>query len=154
MVFPCGNLPLPCRPFPFDPSAQALPTCIPDCHLVRTVIPCLPSYDSLGDFHCRTNQVLASFASMISRSAITEGFGRSQRCLSSFPAYSLKAGYTARSTRFCAPPCRFLPDSYAKRLPKREFSTSSHKVQVSTETGSYAPCHWSAPGILNPQHPP
>ena len=26
--------------------------------------------------------------------------------------------------------------------------------QVSTEVGSYTPCHWSAPGILNPQHPP
>ena len=26
--------------------------------------------------------------------------------------------------------------------------------EVSTETGSYAPCHWNAPGILNPQHPP
>ena len=28
------------------------------------------------------------------------------------------------------------------------------QYQVSTETGSYAPCRWSAPGILNPQHPP
>ena len=26
--------------------------------------------------------------------------------------------------------------------------------RVSAETGSYTPCHWSAPGILNPQHPP
>ena len=26
--------------------------------------------------------------------------------------------------------------------------------QVSTEVGSYAPCHWNAPEILNPQHPP
>ena len=34
------------------------------------------------------------------------------------------------------------------------FYPSSHKVQVSTETGSYAPCHCRAPGILNPQHPP
>ena len=70
MVFPCGNLPLPHRPFPFDPSAQALPTCIPDCHLVRTVIPCLPSYDSLGDFHGKTLRFLASFASMVSRNNV------------------------------------------------------------------------------------
>ena len=28
------------------------------------------------------------------------------------------------------------------------------QYQVSAEAGSYAPCHWSAPGILNPQHPP
>ena len=32
---------------------------------------------------------------------------------SSFPAFPRKAGYAARSTRFCAPPCRFIPDSYA-----------------------------------------
>ena len=46
---------------------------------------------------------------------------------SSFPTCSLKAGYTARSTRFCAPPCRFIPDSYAKRLPTR----SSHLRRTS-----------------------
>jgi len=72
LVFPGQNLPLPCRLFPFDPSPQALPTCIPDCHLVRTVIPCLPSNDSLGDFHDRTSQVLASFASMVSKSYCSE----------------------------------------------------------------------------------
>ena len=39
-------------------------------------------------------------------------------------------------------------------FPFREFSNFVAQHQVSTETGSYAPCHWSAPGILNPQHPP
>ena len=81
MVFPGQNLPLPCRLFPFDPSPQALPTCIPDCHLVRTVIPCLPSYDSLGDFHDRTSQVLASFASMVSKSDNSSYHGHSNRLL-------------------------------------------------------------------------
>ena len=38
-------------------------------------------------------------------------------CLLS-PACSLKAGYTAHSTRFCALPCRFLLDSYAHGPPK------------------------------------
>ena len=113
MVFPGQYLPLPCRPFPIKLSFQALPTWLPDCHLVRTVIPCLPSYDSLGDFHSRTNQILASFARMISRSNIAQSYGRSPCARPSFPTYSLKAGYTARSTRFCAPPCRFIPDSYA-----------------------------------------
>ena len=28
------------------------------------------------------------------------------------------------------------------------------QYRVSAEAGSYAPCHWSAPEILNPQHPP
>ena len=36
---------------------------------------------------------------------------------------------------------------------KWDFATVAQH-QVSTETGSYTPCHWSAPGILNPQHPP
>ena len=39
---------------------------------------------------------------------------------SSFPTYSLKAGYAARSTRFCAPPCRFIPDSYADPYETRK----------------------------------
>ena len=111
MVFPRQNLPLPHRPFPFNLSAQVLPKeWVPDCHLVRTVIPCLPISDSLGVFHHKTNRSLASFARMISRGNIGNRFGhkRSAAC-SSFPTYSLKAGYTARSTRFCAPPCRFIP---------------------------------------------
>ena len=154
MVFPRQNPPLPKGPFPFDPSAPALPPGIPDCHLVRTVIPCLPSYDSLGVFHCRTRRSLASFARMVSRSDNITCLATTSRCLSSFPTYSLKAGYSARSTRFCAPPCRFIPGPYAKRLPILGVPIFVAQNQVSAETGSYAPCHWSAPGILNPQHPP
>ena len=63
-------------------------------------------------------RLLASFARMVSRSNSTRCLYTTYRCLSSFPTYSLKAGYAARSTRFCAPHCRFIPDSYAKRLPK------------------------------------
>ena len=145
-----------CRPgrFRFIPSHMCCQAYIPDCHLVRTAIPCLPSYDSLGDFHSRENRSLSLFCK----------HGFQKRCRhplwpqrtaawSSFPTCSLKAGYAARSTRFCAPPCRFIPDSYAIG-PLPGLYPSSHKVQVSTETGSYAPCHWSAPWILNPQHPP
>ena len=155
MVFPGQNLPLPCRRFPFDLSFHALPTWLPDCHLVRTVAPCLPIYDSLGDFHCRTNLILASFARMISRSTITERYGRSNRCLSSFPTYSLKAGYTARSTRFCAPPCRFIPDSYAKRLPQ---NGSSHFRRTSFKSprkpGRMLHAIGARPGSLTPSiHP-
>ena len=154
MFFTGQNLPLPCRPFPFDPSAQGLPACVPDCHLVRTVIPCLPRKDSLGVFHHKTFRLLASFARMVSRSDNARCMAIAYRRLSSFPAYSLKAGYTAHSTRFCAPPCRFIPGSYAKKASSKEFSNFVAQHLVSTETGSYAPCHWSAPGILNPQHPP
>ena len=47
-----------------------------------------------------------------------------------------------------------IPARTRSRLPTMEFSNFVAQYQVSTETGSYAPCHWSAPGILNPQHPP
>ena len=97
MVFPGQNLPLPNRPFPFDPSSHALPAWVPDCHLDRTVIPCLPSYDSLGVFHSRMIRFLASFANMVSRSNNRSCLATTNLCLSSFPAYSLKAGYTAHS---------------------------------------------------------
>ena len=45
------------------------------------------------------------------------------------------------------------PGSYASGPPREVLSVVA-QYQVSTENGSYAPCHWSAPGILNPQHPP
>ena len=115
MAFPGQNPSLPIRPFPFDPSVPVLPTGIPDCHLVRTVIPCLPSYDSLGVFHDRMIRFLASFARMVSRSDNACCLATTIKRLSSFPTYSLKAGYTAHSTRFCAPPCRFIPGPYAKK---------------------------------------
>ena len=154
MVFPRRNLPLPHRPFPFDPPAQVLPKCIPDCHLVRTVIPCLPSYDSLGVFHCRMIRFLASFANMVSRSDDRRCLATTSLCLSSFPTYSLKAGYTAHSTRFCAPPCRFRPSSYAKRLPSQEFSTSSQNTRSPRRTGRMLHAIGARPKSLTPSiHP-
>ncbi len=155
MFFTKQNLPLPRRPFPFDPLACQLPKQVPDCHLVRTVIPCLPHYDSLGVFHRSAIHPLASFARMVSKGNSGNDCGHQSHSGSSFfPAYSLKAGYTAHSTRFCAPPCRFIPGSYATTAAKISCALSSAQHQVSTVTGSYTPCHWRAPGNLNPQHPP
>ena len=42
---------LPIGRFPFQRPGAALPTALPDCHLVRTAILLLPSDDSLGVFH-------------------------------------------------------------------------------------------------------
>ena len=81
MVFPGQNLPLPRRPFPFNPSAYLSPKQVPDCHLVRTVIPCLPIYDSLGVFHNKAFRFLASFASMVSRSDYSIGLATTKRCM-------------------------------------------------------------------------
>ena len=75
MVFPGRNLPLPCRPFPFHPSAQVLPKCIPDCHLVRTAIPCLSSYDSLGVFHSRGKSALSLFCKYGFRKQLQNRYG-------------------------------------------------------------------------------
>ena len=116
MVFPGQNLPLPRRPFPFDPSVRVLPARIPDCHLVRTVAPCLSSYDSLGDFHDRMSHSLSLFCK--------HGFQKQYRPMSGHntrPAGLLSPHVHSRqatlhaATRFCALLCRFLLDSYAKR---------------------------------------
>ena len=123
MVFPGQNPPLPHGPFPFDPSFHVLPSWIPDCHLVRTVIPCLPNYDSLGDFHGKMCHSLSLFCK--------HGFQKQYRQLCghhnqppgplSPHAHSRQATLHA-ATRFCALHCRFIPDSYAKRLPKKRSS--------------------------------
>ena len=156
MVFPSQNLPLPHRPFPFNLTAQGLPN-------LNTRLPlspyCNPPPAHLRQPRCFPRQnipVLSLFCKYDFRKQYRpKMWPQIQSAFSFIPTYSLKAGYAARSTRFCAPLCRFIPDSYAKAASKNsEFPTSSHNIQVSTETGSYTPCHWSAPGILNPQHPP
>ena len=58
--------------------------------------------------------ILASFANMVSESNNRKHCGHSIiRFDLPSPHVHFKAGYTARSTRFCAPPCRFIPDSSA-----------------------------------------
>ena len=155
MVFPGQNPSLPIRPFPFDLSAHALPAWVPDCHLDRTVIPCLPSYDSLGVFHCRTIRLLASFATMVSRSNNSSGLATTNRLFVLFPRMITQGRLHCTQQRDSA---HCFAGSYLsrtrKQLPPWSSRHSSHNIQVSTEAGSYAPCHWSAPGILNPQHPP
>ena len=61
MYFTRRNLPLPKRRFPFHSPAWLSPYHVPDCHLVRTVIPCLPNYDSLGIFYSRVCHSLSLF---------------------------------------------------------------------------------------------
>ena len=41
-----------------------------------------------------------------------------------------------------------------ERASKLEGVTVVAQKRVSTETGSYIPCHWDAPESLNLQHPP
>ena len=153
MVFPGQNLPLPHRPFPFDPSAQMLPKCIPDCHLVRTVIPCLPSYDSLGVFHYRMILLLASFASMVSRSDNSRGLATTIRLFVLFPRMFTQGRLHCTQHAILRTALQVLT-RLVRDGPLLWDLTIVAQYQVSTETGSYTPCHWSAPWILNPQHPP
>ena len=74
--------------------------------------------------------------------------------LSPFPACSLKAGYTARSTRFCAPPCRFIPDSYAKRLPLRSSQLRRTSFRSPRKPGRMRHAIGARPKSLTPSiHP-
>ena len=135
MVFPGQNLPLPRRPFPFDLSAQVLPKkWVPDCHLVRTVIPCLPSYDSLGVFHRKMFRFLASFASIVSKSDSRKSLYTAFICMFPFPhmftqgrlhctqqrdsAHRLAGSYHAR-TRVGPENIGNLPPSHNTRSPRK-----------------------------------
>jgi len=154
LVFPEQNLPLPNRPFPFDPPAQVLPKCVPDCHLVRTVIPCLPSYDSLGVFHCRTIHLLASFARMVSRDNVGQAMAISRVRWNLFPRILTQGRlHCTQHTILCT------ALQVHTRLVREEASKQGvlnfvAQHQVSTVTGSDITCHCDAPGNLNPQHPP
>ena len=155
MVFPGQNLPLPFRPFPFNPSVQVLPEeWIPDCHLVRTVIPCLPSYDSLGVFHCKMFRFLASFANMVSRSNNKQNLYTELICMFPFPHIFTQGRLHCTQHVILRTALQVLTRLVRGWAPKYRDLTTVAQHQVSTEAGSYTPCHWSAPGILNPQHPP
>ena len=156
MVFPKQNLPLPHRPFPFDLFAQVLPKkWVPDCHLVRTVIPCLPNYDSLGVFHRKTFRSLASFASMVSRSD-------NRRCLYTAiylfgplsPHVHSRQATLHAATRFCAPPCRFLPGSYASEPRAIGILPPSHNTRSPRKPGRILHAIGVRPESLTPStHP-
>ena len=99
--------------------------------------------------------VLASFARMVSGSDNITRLATTSGCLSSFPSYSLKAGYTAHSTRFCALPCRFIPGSYAKKASHSGSSqTSSHNTRSPRKPGRMLHAIGARPGSLTPStHP-
>ena len=99
--------------------------------------------------------VLASFARTISGSDNTKRRGHKRHCAwSSFPTYSLKAGYTAHSTRFCAPPCRFIPSSYASVPRSRGFSRRRTISGSPRKPGRMRHAIGARPGSLTPSiHP-
>lgn len=123
----------------------------PDCHLVRTSILSLPSYDSLGVFH---NKLRTSYPFLQVRFhwAIASGIVATiPSCSSQIPQiHSRQAtlhaafiGWFSFNERFLRsiPPCRFFPAPYSvikRRAQKR----------VSTEKGSVPACHCGRPLTL------
>ena len=85
------------RWFPFHARVGLSPWPLPDCHLVRTAIPCLPSYDSLGDFHNSFLPVLILFCRQCFQKRVCPRFSKVSARLS--PSCPRKAGYAAHSVR-------------------------------------------------------
>ena len=108
---------------------------------------------SLGVFHSVTIQLLASFADKVSGAIAALPLAKSKALVSPSPLIHSRQAtlHTAHDSAHCL--AGSYPGSYADGPPLGDL-TAVAQYQVSTETGSYAPCHWNAPGILNPQHPP
>ena len=148
-----------------------MPAPLPDCHLVRTAIPCAPrlvvNYKT-GQPRCfppQSNRLLASFAGNISKGNRVFCYGHNKIAWFPYPHLPLKAGYTAHSTQGCSvsPTSGFRPEKASEKalLPthrntgSRLIRTKSAKgftprnspaqEQVSTKTGSGSPCHWGSP---------
>ena len=108
---------------------------------------------SLGVFHRSPIQLLASFADKVSGAIAVWSLATNRDACLPFPAYPRKAGYSAHSTRFCAPQCRFIPASYAVFGSQR---LRNSRRTIAGLHGNRVVCVMPlrAPGILNPQHPP
>ena len=112
---------MPIRRFPIKATFDALPTSLPDCHLVRTAIPILSQGQVLPEqprcFPPQSNRLLASFAENISRGNSAGRCGHNVPRSVPYPQIPLKAGYSAHSTRHLAyaPHCRFNPVTYKDR---------------------------------------
>ena len=102
----------------------------------------------------REAMILASFAEMVSRSDDSSRYGHSDR-----PSGLLFPHFHARQATLHAAhdSVHRLAGSYLIRTrsePPKRLQPSSHKLQVSTETGSYASCRCARPESLTPSiHP-
>ena len=138
--------------FPFDPTGQTLPE-------MATRLPLSPhcnppsAHYSLGVFHRSPIQLLASFAGKVSGAIALQSVATDRDACLPLPAYPRKAGYAARSTRFCAPQCRFNPASYAVRVPA-DTERLSHKSRSPRKPGRIFHAVGMRPGSLTPStHP-
>ena len=108
--------------------------------------------DSLGVFHNSPNQLLASFADKVSGAIAVLPVATGKTLVPPSPLTHARQAtlHTAHDS------AHRNAGSYQFRTRTGNHQVASAVAQelVSTETGSDIPCHWDAPGILNPQHPP
>ena len=121
------------RRFPFQHSGAALPSTLPDCHLVRTAILFLPGEDSLGDFHHSPTASLASFAKRVSPGNHSAALAGAAECRSLIHPPHVKAGYV-RAQRY-APRKRRCTASRVPNLLRTRAGNTTMGVRPRTRTG-------------------
>jgi len=114
----------------------------PNRHLEHTIIPKLPTTNSLEDFLDRFLAVLIFFCNAHFNEQSFAGIGHTSRAFT-YPCASLKAGYSAHSA--------FAPH---RQVSPRSVETKSLPSRVSTENGSGFACRCKPPRILNSQQQP
>ncbi len=155
MVFPGRSLPLPSRSFPFHPSVQVLPVlntrlplspyCNPLPALLRQPRCFPPQNDPILSLFCKYGFQKQYSAAVMAMTPAESVF---------FPLHTHSRQATLHTAHDSV---HRLAGSYLTRTRTESHSgklTAVAQKKVSTETGSYIPCRWDAPGILNPQHPP
>ena len=146
---------MPHRPFPFNFPASALPTEVPDCHLVRTAIPRLPSYDSLGVFHDSVCHSLSLFCKHGFQKRFQRLFRPATFCCMIFFSLMLTQGRlrcTQHTTLRTALQVPILVRTRAG-LRLRSFP-SSHKIRSPRKPGRMSHAIGTRPGSLTPSiHP-
>ena len=145
--------PLPWERFPLKSHAGRSPKPVPDCHLVRTVIPRLPKIDSLGAFHNRRADPLASFADAVSRKYHTRFAAGKTVCVAPLSSTATQ-GRLHCTQHVNAPPYRFNPVSYAVLLVHKMIRQLSHNNRSPRKPGRRSHAIENRPKSLTPStHP-
>ena len=146
---------MPYRPFPFDPRTMALPTIVPDCHLDRTVIPCLPSYDSLDIFYDEMVHSLSLFCKDGFQKQYRQALGRAPSRVVFFPRILTQGRLRCtQHTILCTALQVLFPARTRKGLPPKEFANSSHNTGSPRKPGRMLHAIGARPESLTPSiHP-
>ena len=146
---------MPYRPFPFDLRTMALPTIVPDCHLDRTVIPCLPSYDSLDIFYDEMFHSLSLFCKDGFQKQYRQTLGRVSSRVVFFPRILTQGRLLCtQHTILCTALQVLFPARTRKGFPRRKYAHSSHNTGSPRKPGRMPHAIGTRPESLTPSiHP-